>query len=93
MKRRDDDLDSLVLDDAQAVQEVLLGGPVGRRQSARRGATEPVDELVDPRRAKSRRGRAPGQELAPRQAQLRPSDRPGRAPQPPCRGSARPDGR
>ena len=53
MKRRDDDLDSLVLDDAQAVQEVLLGGPVGRRQNAGRRAAEPVDELVDPRRAEA----------------------------------------
>ena len=51
VERRDDDLDAVVLDDAHAVEQVLLGRAGRRRGRARRRAAELVDELVDARGA------------------------------------------
>ena len=50
MPRRHDDLDALVLLDAHAVEQVLLGHAT-LAGVARRRVGELVDELVDPRRA------------------------------------------
>ena len=64
---RHDDLDPVVVDDPQAVEQVLLRGTTLAEMAGRR-CGQLIDELVDPDSSERCRRCAPEQQLAPRQA-------------------------
>ena len=66
VQRRHEHLDVLLLDDPDALEQVLLGEPVDRHGPLRRAAGEVVDELVDAGCADDA-GRRPRQHLPARE--------------------------
>jgi hypothetical protein len=66
MERRDEHLDALRVDDAHAVEQVLLGEQLRRVRALGRAAGELVDELVDTGRADGA-GRRADDHLPPRE--------------------------
>ena len=77
VQRRYEHFDAAVLHNSESVEHMLLRRQRGHARPLRRGAAQPVDELVDPRAPERGGGRA-RQGLSPRQPHARKRTRPRR---------------